>query len=201
MRDGIGPKMFYYTLLIDTRCTWQEASWTLNPHNLRSCTRDLHLTNASQQKLLKCLQQHCTQSSCISILQKLLRVRRHCGLCKISPCGTFFLSHQTPCTNNVWKVWYYVRQSVPHKTSPCRTFSISCQTCPACPLYLENTASCVPNILDIATKLTPLWLPLSLPSSYIYVALLLTVSLFGYVIDSSADAHEWQCTWAKESTT
>ncbi len=74
-----------------------------------------------------------------SILQKLLGVRRHCGLCKISPCGTFSLSRQTPCTHNVWKVWH-VRLSVPHKTSPRRTFLISCQTCPAWPAYLENTA-------------------------------------------------------------
>ena len=65
-----------------------------------------------------------------NILQMLLSVTRHCVLCKISLCGTFYLSHQTSCINNVWKVWHYVRQSVPHKTSPHWTFSISCQKCP-----------------------------------------------------------------------
>ena len=79
---------------------------------------------------------HC----CSSILQKLLTIMRHCGLHKISPCGTFSLSHQTPCTYNIRKVWHYVRQSVLHKTSPHGTLSISCQTCPAWPAYLENTA-------------------------------------------------------------
>ena len=44
-----------------------------------------------------------------SILQQHLKVMRHCGLCEISPCGTFSKSHQTPCTNNVQNVWYYVR--------------------------------------------------------------------------------------------
>ena len=66
------------------------------------------------------------------------QLTKHCGLCRISSCGTFSL----PCTNNVWKVWHYVRQRVPHKTSPHGTFSILCQTWPATPAwlaYLENT--------------------------------------------------------------
>ncbi len=75
-----------------------------------------------------------------SILQKLLRVTRHGGLCQISPRGTFSLSYQTPCTNNVWKVWIMSdKVHVPHKTHPCGTFSISYPTCPTWPTYLEKT--------------------------------------------------------------
>ena len=87
-------------------------------------------------------------ASSSSILQKHLKVMRHCGLCKISPYGPFSISCQTHCTNNVWKVWHYVRQSNLHKTSLCGTFSILCQSCPAWPAYLENTAVDLYNISD-----------------------------------------------------
>ena len=66
-------------------------------------------------------------------------VMRHCGLCKISPCRTVSLSRQTPCTNNVWKVWHYVRHSVQCKPSPCETFWVLCQTCPTWLAYFVNT--------------------------------------------------------------
>ena len=106
---------------------WNQLGSDISPQNM-----------CFNQILRKLYRTRCTYNMA-AFSKQLLRVTRHCVRCEISPHRTFSMSRQIPCTNNVWRVWHHVRQSVLHKTSPCGTFSILCLTCPTGPAYLENT--------------------------------------------------------------